>query len=75
MSIPKHQTIISICFFLGVNLLQCFRTVNADRWVILDAQIDVFLNTEAKRTLVGEVLIEQLELLHLEGLLQDLVSL
>eukprot|EP00955_Chlamydomonas_euryale_P119146 366575-Chlamydomonas_euryale.AAC.4 len=46
-------------------------TVDAGRRVVLDAQVDVLLDAEAKVARVGEVLPDQLKLLHLEaGLLR-----
>ena len=43
--------------------------------VVLDAQINVLLNTETEVARVGEVLLHQLVLLHLQTALQDLQSL
>ena len=42
---------------------------------LLDSQINVLLNTEAKVAIVGEVLLPQLVLLHLEAPLQDFLGL
>merc|ERR1719341_3140020 len=49
--------------------------VNANAWVILDSQVNVLLDAEAKVAVVGEVLLSQLILLHLESSLNDLLSL
>ena len=43
--------------------------------VVLDAEINVLLNTETEVARVGEVLLHQLVLLHLQAALQDLQSL
>ena len=43
--------------------------------VVLDAQINVLLNTETEVARVGEVLLHQLVLLHLQTALQNLQSL
>ena len=43
--------------------------------VVLDAEINVLLNTETEVARVGEVLLHQLVLLHLQTALQDLQSL
>ena len=43
--------------------------------VVLDAQINVLLNTKTEVARVGEVLLHQLVLLHLQTALQDLQSL
>lgn len=48
---------------------------NARLRVILDAEIDVLVNAKAKVAVVREVLSLQLELLHLQTLVQDLSSL
>ena len=42
---------------------------------LLDAQVNVLLDAEAKVAVVGEVLLPQLVLLHLEAPLQDLLGL
>merc|ERR1719462_842087 len=49
--------------------------VNANAWVILDSQVNVLLDAEAKVAVVGEVLLPQLVLLNLEAPLQNLLSL
>ena len=46
-----------------------------DRWIVFDAQIDVFLNTEAESASLGEVALLQLVLLDLEATVEDLLSL
>lgn len=43
------------------------QTVDADAGVVLDAQIDVLLDAEAKVSGVGEVVLSQLVLTHLEA--------
>merc|ERR1719293_95546 len=48
-------------------------TVDTDVRVVLDTQIDMLSNTEAKVALVGEVFTPQLELLNLESPLEDLL--
>ena len=40
--------------------------VDTDAWVVLDAQVDVLLNAEAKVACVGEVVLAQLVLTHLD---------
>ena len=42
---------------------------------LLDTQIDMFLDSKAEVTIVGEVLLSQLVLLNLEATLQDLLGL
>ena len=49
--------------------------VDADAGVVLDAQVDVLLDAEAEVAIVGEVLLPQLVLLHLEAPLQDFFGL
>jgi len=49
--------------------------INANARVILDAQIDVLIDTKAEVTRLGEVAILQLELLDGQTLLQDLLGL
>lgn len=44
-------------------------------WVILQPEVDVFLDTKAKAARVGEVLAPELVLLHLEPSLKDLQRL
>lgn len=41
------------------------QSVDANAWVILDAQVNVLLDTEAKVSSVGEVVLSQLVLTHL----------
>lgn len=50
-------------------------SVNSNAWVVLDAQIDVFANTEAKVTSFGEVTLPQLVFLDLEATLKNLLCL
>merc|ERR1719244_1455715 len=50
-------------------------SIDSNAWVILDAKINVFLDTEAKVSVLGEVLSSQLILLDLKSTLQDLFSL
>ena len=42
---------------------------------LLDSQVNVLLDTEAEVAIVGEVLLPQLVLLHLEASFQNLLSL
>ena len=42
---------------------------------LLDSQVNVLLDTEAEIAIVGEVLLPQLVLLHLEAPLQDFLGL
>ena len=49
--------------------------VDTNAGVVLDAQVDVLLDAEAKVSVVREVLAPQLVLLHLQASLQDLLSL
>ena len=48
--------------------------INA-KFPLLDAQVNVLLDAEAEVAVVGEVLLPQLVLLHLEAPLQDLLGL
>ena len=48
--------------------------INA-KFPLLDAQVNVLLDAEAKVAVVGEVLLPQLVLLHLEAPLQDFLGL
>lgn len=50
-------------------------TVDTDTWVVLDTQVNVLVNTETEVTGGREVLSLQLELLHSQASLQDLLSL
>ena len=50
-------------------------TEDTDGGIVLDTKIDVLLDTETEVSSVGEVLLEQLVLLNLQGLLEDLESL
>ena len=43
--------------------------------IVLQTQVDVFSDTEAEASGVGEVLLLQFELLHLQGAVKDLVGL
>lgn len=43
------------------------QSVDADAGVVLDAQIDVLLDTEAEVSSIGEVVLSQLVLTHLEA--------
>ena len=49
--------------------------VDTDLGVVLDAEVDVFLDTETKVTGRAEVVLRELVLLHLEALLEDLGGL
>jgi len=51
------------------------QTVNTDAGIVFDAQIDVLLETEAKRAHVGETVFPQLVLNDLESLFEDLFGL
>ena len=50
-------------------------TVNADGRVVLQAQVDVLIDAEAEVAGRGEVAVLELELLHGQTLLQDLLGL
>jgi hypothetical protein len=50
-------------------------SVNSDRWVILDTEIDVFADTETEVTGLREVALAKLVLLDLQSTLQDFLSL
>ena len=50
-------------------------TVNADGGIVLDAQVNVLLDTEAKVSGGGEVDVSQFVFLDLEATLQDFLSL
>lgn len=50
-------------------------TVDTDRRVVLDAEIDVLVDTEAEVTGLAEVALAELVLLDLEATLEDLLSL
>lgn len=50
-------------------------TEDTDGRIVLDTKIDVLLDTETEVSSVGEVLLEELVLLNLQGLLEDLLSL
>lgn len=50
-------------------------TVDTDGGIVLDSKIDVLLDTETKVSRVGEVTLQQLVFLNLQGLLEDLSSL
>jgi len=49
--------------------------VDANGWVIFDAQIDVFADTKTKVASLGEVTLPQLVLLDLQATLEDLFCL
>merc|ERR1719384_1665007 len=49
--------------------------VDTNAGIILDAQVDVLLDTEAEVSVLGEVLSPQLVLLHLQATLENLLSL
>ena len=46
-----------------------------DAWIVFDAQIDMFLNTEAKGTSLGEVALLEFVFLDLEATVEDLFGL
>jgi len=50
-------------------------TVNTGGGVVLQAQVDVFGDTEPEAAVLGEVAVTQLEVLHLQALLDDLLGL
>merc|ERR1711988_1427687 len=50
-------------------------SVNTDRRVVLDTEIDVLADTEAEVASLGEVALAELVLLDLEATLEDLLSL
>merc|ERR1719228_1202799 len=47
-------------------------TIDTDAWIILDAKINVFLDTKSKVSILGEVLPSQFVLLNLQSTLKDL---
>ena len=49
--------------------------IDTDLWVVLDAQVDVLVDTEAEVAVIGEVACLKLVLLDLETFLEDLLSL
>merc|ERR1712008_573209 len=49
--------------------------VDANAWVVLDSQVNVLLDAEAEVAVVGEVLLPQLVLLHIEAPLENLLGL
>jgi len=49
--------------------------VDTNAWVVLDSQVNMLLDAEAEVAIVGEVLLPQLVLLHLEAPLQDFLGL
>lgn len=49
-------------------------TVNSDRRIVLDAQVDVFLNTETEVSILREVLSSQLVFSDLKQIKKDLIS-
>lgn len=51
------------------------QTIDTDGGIVLDAQIDVFLDAETEVAGGGEVLPTQLVLAHLQATLQNLLSL
>ena len=66
---------------LGSYLARLVRNIETGRVLIqvelylLDSQVNVLLDAEAKVAIVGEVLLPQLVLLHLEAPLQDFLGL
>jgi len=50
-------------------------SVNSDRRVVLDTEIDVFADTETEVTSLREVALAELVLLNLQSTLQDFLSL
>ena len=55
--------------------LHHFHVSRVSKHHLLDSQVNVLLDAEAKVAVVGEVLLPQLILLHLEASLKDLLSL
>ena len=51
------------------------RTLFQIELYLLDSQVNMFLDAEAEVAIVGEVLLPQLVLLHLEAPLQDFLGL
>ena len=67
---------------LGSYLARVIRNIETGRVLLilielclLDSQVNVLLDTEAEVAIVGEVLLPQLVLLHLEAPLQDFLGL
>ena len=66
---------------LGSYLARLVRNIETGRVLIqvelylLDSQVNVLLDAEAEVAIVGEVLLPQLVLLHLEAPLQDFLGL
>ena len=50
-------------------------TIDTDAWVILDAKINVLLDTETEVSVFREVLSSQLVLLYLQSSLENLLGL
>jgi len=50
-------------------------SVNSNSWVVLDTEIDVFADTEAKVTSLGEVTLAELVFLDLQSTLENFLSL
>ena len=46
-----------------------------DAWIVFDAQIDMFLNTETEGTSLGEVALLEFVFLDLEATVEDLFGL
>merc|ERR1719228_1900817 len=51
------------------------QTINTDAGVVFDAQIDMFLKAEAKRSHVGETILPQFVFNDLQSFLKDLLRL
>lgn len=49
-------------------------TIDSDGGIVLDAQVNVLLNTEAKVSGGGEIVASQLVFTHLQATLEDLLS-
>ena len=69
---PVHKSRASSC---NLHADVEVHAVDTDRWVVLDAQVDVLRDTETEVAGLGEVALPQLVLLDLEATLQDLLSL
>merc|ERR1712240_809278 len=50
-------------------------SIDTNAGIVLDAEVNVLVDTEAEVSVVGEVILPQLVLLHLEATLQDLLCL
>ena len=69
MSVPTHLSERNSHAAVKVH------AVDTNRWVILDAQIDVLANTESEVASLGEVFLSQFVFLHFEPALEDFFGL